>query len=85
MGMYTRPSCPDHPFDKELENTGVNTRIRGVLAHGVDHSFGSIPVPLREGVDSPWVSLLELTFFCLCKFLFFSMHTHPYAGSWVHT
>jgi hypothetical protein len=24
------------------------------------------PIPLREGVDSPWVSSLGLSFDCLC-------------------
>jgi hypothetical protein len=31
--------------------------------------FGSNPVPLRERVESPWVSPLELTFVYLCQFL----------------
>jgi hypothetical protein len=42
-----------------------------VVAHGVDQNFGSSPIPLRVRVDNPWVSLVELTFICLCQFLFF--------------
>jgi hypothetical protein len=69
--MYPGPSCLDHPFSFELDDTEGNTRIRRVLAHGADLIFGSSPVPLREVVNSPWVSLLELTFIYLCHFLFF--------------
>jgi hypothetical protein len=53
MWMYPGPSCPGHPFTTELDGIEVNTRIRGVLAHGADLIFGSGPFPLREGVDSP--------------------------------
>jgi hypothetical protein len=60
--MYQGPSCPDHCFPAELDDSEINTWIRGILAHGVDQNFGSDPVPLREGVESPWVSLLELSF-----------------------
>jgi hypothetical protein len=67
--MYPGPSCPDHPFSTELEGTEIHTQIRGVLAHGADQNFGSGPIPLREGVDSPWVSLLDLTSVSLCEFL----------------
>jgi hypothetical protein len=34
--MHLGPSCPDCPFSTDLGNTGINTRIRGVLASGVD-------------------------------------------------
>jgi hypothetical protein len=34
-----------------------------------DWDFGSGTVPLREGVKSPWVSSLKLTFIYLCQFL----------------
>jgi hypothetical protein len=71
MWMFPGPSCPDCPFFAELDGVEVNTRILGVLAHGDDLIFSFDLVPLREGADSPWVSLLELTFFCLCQFLFF--------------
>jgi hypothetical protein len=55
MWMYPEPSYPDRPFSTELNNTEINTRIRGgrVLAHGADPNFGSDPIPLREGVVSP--------------------------------
>jgi hypothetical protein len=71
MWVYQGPSCPDRPFSAELDGTEVNTQIRGVLAHGADLNSGSSPVPIRDGVNSPWVSLLDLTFVCLCQFLFF--------------
>jgi hypothetical protein len=64
--IYLGPSCPDRPFSVELDDMEINTRIRWVLAHGADQNFGSGLVPLREGVLSPCVSLLELTFVCLC-------------------
>jgi hypothetical protein len=53
MWMHPGPSCLDRPFSIELGYTDINTQIRGVLAHGVDLNFGSNPVFLREGVDSP--------------------------------
>jgi hypothetical protein len=60
--MYPGPSCPDHPFSIELYDTKINTwRGEGVLAHGANQNIGSGPIPLREGVNIPWVSLLELT------------------------
>jgi hypothetical protein len=36
MWMYPGPSCPNRLFSKELGDAEVNTRIHGVLAHGVD-------------------------------------------------
>jgi hypothetical protein len=42
----------------ELGDTDINTRIRGVLAHGADMNLGSGPIPLREGIDSLRVSPL---------------------------
>jgi hypothetical protein len=71
MWMYPGPSCPDRPFSTELDGTEDNTRIQGVLACGANLIFVSSLVPLREGVHNPWVSLLELTFICLCQILFF--------------
>jgi hypothetical protein len=75
MWMYLGPSCPDNPFSAEFVDMEVNTWIRGVPAHGVNSNFGSDPAPLREGVDSFWVSLLELTSICLCRFLLISAYT----------
>jgi hypothetical protein len=69
MWLYPGPSCHDHPFFAELGDTEINTRTWGVLAHGADLNFGSGPVPLREGVKSPWVCPLELTLIYLCQFL----------------
>jgi hypothetical protein len=66
MWMYLGPSCPNRPFSEELGDTEINTQIRGVLAHGANLNFGSGPVPLREGVESPWVSLLKLTLVYRC-------------------
>jgi hypothetical protein len=40
----------------------TNTRIHGVLAPGAILNLGISPVPLRERVDSPWVSPLVPTF-----------------------
>jgi hypothetical protein len=91
MWMYLGPSCPDHPFSMELGDTENNTQIWGVHAHGADLKFGSSPVPLREGDESPWVSLLELILVYLCQFLLLrtrafslclisSMHVAPRRG-----
>jgi hypothetical protein len=44
----------------------INTRIRGVLAHAADLNLSSDLIPLREGVNSPWVSPLGLSFGYLC-------------------
>jgi hypothetical protein len=68
MWMYLGPCCPDLPFSTELDDTEINTWIQGVPAHGADQSFGSSPVHLREGVGSPLVSQLKLTFIFLCQF-----------------
>jgi hypothetical protein len=53
MWMYSRPSCPDHPFSTEMGDTEISIQIQGVIAHGADLNIGSGPVPLREGVDNP--------------------------------
>jgi hypothetical protein len=67
--MYSGPSCPDSPFSVELGDAEINTQIQGVLADGADLNFGSGSIPLRQGVDKPWVSPLEFTFIYLYKFL----------------
>jgi hypothetical protein len=69
MWMYLGPSCPDHPFSVELDDVEINTWIQGFLPHGADQNSGTGLVPLREGVNIPWVSLLKLTFDFLCQFL----------------
>jgi hypothetical protein len=63
MWMHMGPGCPDLPFSTELGDSEINTRVREILAHGVDQNFGSGSVPPREGVESPWVSLLKLNSF----------------------
>jgi hypothetical protein len=73
MWMYPGPSCPNRPFSVELGTTEMNTQIRGVLSHGSDLNLGSGPVPLREGVKSPCVSLLGLAFGHLCQSLFLNV------------
>jgi hypothetical protein len=60
--MHPGLSCPDCPFSTELSNIGINIRIWGVPASRVDPNFGPGPIPLRERVDSLWVSLLGLAF-----------------------
>jgi hypothetical protein len=69
MWMYLGLSCPDRSFSTEFDSVKINTRIQGPLVHGADQDPSPSPVPLREGVISPRVSLLELTFVCLCQFL----------------
>jgi hypothetical protein len=85
MWMYPMPSCPDYPFSIELGDTEINTQIRGVLAHVTDLNLGSSPIPLREGVDSPWVSLLGLSLGYLCWFLLLTMCMFPHRISGKHT
>jgi hypothetical protein len=62
MWMYLGSSCADRPFFEELGDTEVNTQVHGVLAHGDVLNHGTDPVPLREGVDRPWVSPLRPSF-----------------------
>jgi hypothetical protein len=68
------PSCPNRPFSTELGDTEITTQIWGVLAHGVHLNFGSDSILLREGVDRPWVSPLELLLVYLCQFLLLKTH-----------
>jgi hypothetical protein len=69
MWTYLRPSCPNRPFSVELGDAEMNTQIQGVLADGFDLNFCSTLVPLREGVDNPWVSPPKFTFIYLYQFL----------------
>jgi hypothetical protein len=62
MWTYPGPSCPDRSFSVELDDTEINAQIRGILVHGANQNSDPSPVPLREGVVSPCVSLLELIF-----------------------
>jgi hypothetical protein len=73
--MYPGPSCPDRPFSAELDDMEIDPRIWGVLAHGANKKFGIGTVPLSKGVVNPWVSLLELTFVCLCQFQLLNVYS----------
>jgi hypothetical protein len=60
MWRYSGPSCPDRSFSAELADAEVDTRVRRILALGVNRHSVSDPVPLRDGVVSPWVRSLGL-------------------------
>jgi hypothetical protein len=62
MWMYPGPSCTDCSFSTELDDTEINAQIRGILVQGVNQNSGPSLVPVREGVVSTSVSLLELNF-----------------------
>jgi hypothetical protein len=91
MWMHLRPSCHNCPSSIELGDTKINTQIREVLALGGDMSLGSGPVPLKERVDNPRVSLPGLAFSYLWQPLFLDvsmflrrvsgMLTVPHGGS----
>jgi hypothetical protein len=72
MWMYPGLSYPDRSFSAELDSAEINTQIRRIPVHGANQDSGPSPSPspihLREGVISPSVSLLELTFVSLCQF-----------------
>jgi hypothetical protein len=67
MCMYLEPSCPDRRFFEELSNVEINTWIHMDLAPGANSNLGAGPTPLREGVDSTWVSPLGPILDCLCQ------------------
>jgi hypothetical protein len=69
----SRAKLPDCPFSEELGDTEVNTQVHEVLAHGVDPNLGTSPVPLREGIGNPWVSLLGPSFSYMCQFWFLNI------------
>jgi hypothetical protein len=60
MWLYPRPSCLDCSFSEELSEAVINTWIHKVLDHGANLNPGAGPTPLREGVASTRVSLLDL-------------------------
>jgi hypothetical protein len=62
MWTYPGPCCPDSSFSVELDDIEINSQNQGILVHGANQNSGHIPVPLREGVVSSWVTLLELIF-----------------------
>jgi hypothetical protein len=78
MWRYPGPSCSDHSFSAELDDKEIDTQVRMILALRVHQSSGPFPIPLVEGVISPWVSPLKLILALLCRFLpsplFFPMH-----------
>jgi hypothetical protein len=53
MGRYPGPGCPDHSFQAELGDMEVNTRVRGILALGVNRRTSTGPVSKRKGVVIP--------------------------------
>jgi hypothetical protein len=65
----SRAKLPDRSLSTELDDTETNTQTRGILVHRANQNSGPSRIPLREGVVSPWVSLLELIFIWLCQFL----------------
>jgi hypothetical protein len=81
MCVYLGPGYPDRSFCTELDDVEINTRIRGILVYGADLNSGPNPIPLREGIIIPWVSLLKLVFVWWCHFPFFLMHTRYCEGS----
>jgi hypothetical protein len=60
MWMYAGTSCPDRSFSIELDEVEIKARILRFLALRAHRNSGPSSIPLREGVISPWVSLLEL-------------------------
>jgi hypothetical protein len=60
MWRYPGPSYPSCSFLAELTDVEVDTRVWRILALRVNQHFGSGPVPLKDGVVSPWVSPLGL-------------------------
>jgi hypothetical protein len=53
MCMYPGPSCPDHSFSTELDNTEIDARIQGILVHGANQNPSPNLIPLRGVVISP--------------------------------
>jgi hypothetical protein len=60
MWRYPGPSCSDRSFLAELTDAEVDSWVRRILGLGVNRHSGYGPVPLRDEVVSPWVSLLRL-------------------------
>jgi hypothetical protein len=60
MWRYPGLSCPNHFFSIELADADVDTRVRMILALRVNRHSSSGPVPMRDGVSSPWLSSLGL-------------------------
>jgi hypothetical protein len=60
MWRYLGPNYPNLSFSAELTDVEVDTQVRSILALRVNQHSGFSPVPLRDGVTIPWVSLLGL-------------------------
>jgi hypothetical protein len=60
MLRYPGPGYPDCSFSAELMDMEVEAWVQKLLALGVRQPSTPGPASLREGVDSPWVSLFEL-------------------------
>jgi hypothetical protein len=73
MWMHSGPSCLDHLFSQSSVIQRSTPEFEGSLLMGFDLNLGSDLIPLWEGVDSPWVSLLGLSFDYLCRFLFLTI------------
>jgi hypothetical protein len=58
--MYLGPSCSDHSFSAELNNVEIETLVQRILTLEAHRNSSPSPIPLREGVASPWVSPLKL-------------------------
>jgi hypothetical protein len=58
--LYLGPSCSDRSFSAELDIAEIDTWIHRILTLGAHWNSGPNPIPLREGIVSPWVSPLEL-------------------------
>jgi hypothetical protein len=58
MWRYPVPSCPDRTFSVELVGVDVDSQVQRILALRVHRHSGSAPIPLRDGVVTPWVILL---------------------------
>jgi hypothetical protein len=58
--MYLGPSCLDCSLSIELDDADIDAQIQRILALEAHQNSGPSLINLREGVISPWVSLLKL-------------------------
>jgi hypothetical protein len=72
--MYPGPGYSDRIFSVELDNAEIDTQGRRILSLGGHRNSSPSPIPLREGVASPWVSPLNCVNFCL--FCYACCNTH---------
>jgi hypothetical protein len=71
--VVSGPSCSNHSFSAEFGDAEIDIWIWRILALGAHQNSGPSPIPLREGVISPWVSPFELASTRFCQFLPFLM------------